>query len=319
MNGNAVGIPYATLMADRLATLKAMMDSVIDTEGTYVVPILKAIFAIYLGRQFLMMWGGYFSYTTFVKTVLRAGIVILLVVRAGAYVQWVRDPIFDRIPIALAAMTSNRYGFTMPASVGQQFDDSALAINNITAQILALNTGWGVSAFGNYLSASLQNGAAQTVLGCISAVWMLALELLAILLCFGKIMLLFELFDRTRGFMDQYIGKIIGLLAFGFATNILMALQMAELMNLMSRVASRMPTNAAEAVSVLTRIFGDLVYDLLTLVAVPTAVGFGSAAAASLAAPAAMLFLRGGTGAVGAAGRGAVGSLRNSAPRPRRP
>lgn len=318
MNENAIGIAYATLMADRLATLKAMMDTVINAEGTYVTPVLKALFVIYLGRQFMMMWGGYFSFQTFIKTVLRAGIVILLVVRSGAYVQWVRDPIFDRVPLALAAMTSSTYAGGLPASVGQQFDDSALAINNITAQILALNTGWSVSAFGNYLAASLQNGAAQTVLGCISAVWMLSVELLAIILCFGKLILLFELFDRTRGFVDSWIGKIIGLLAFGFGTNVLMALQMTELMNLMTRVASRMPSNAAEAVSVLTAIFGSLVYDLITLVALPTAVGFGSAAAASLATPSAMLFLRGASGAVGAAGRGAVNTFRASTPRSRK-
>jgi len=311
---NAVGIAYATLAAERLANLKSLMDAVIDAETAYVTPVLKALFLIYLARQFLMMNYGYLSGKTFVSTILRSGIVILLVTKAGAYVQYVRDPIFDRIPQALGAMVSRGGGVTVGMNPAEQFDAAAVAINAVTAQILALNTGWSVSAFGNYLAASLSNGGAQAILACICGVWLLGVTLLAIILCFGKVILLFELFDRTRGWVGAWLGKIIGVLAFGFGTNILLALQMTELMSLLARVHTNLPSNGAEAVGVLMSVVSNIILDLLTMVALPTAVGFGSAAAASLAAPSAMLALRGGAGAAGAAGRAFAGGLRASRP-----
>jgi len=311
---NAVGIAYATLAAERLANLKSLMDAVVNAETAYVTPVLKALFLIYLGRQFLMMNYGYLSGTTFVSTILRSGIVILLVTKAGAYVQYVRDPIFDRIPQALGAMVSRGGGVTVGMNPAEQFDAAAVAINAVTAQTLALNTGWSVSAFGNYLAASLSNGGAQAILACICGVWLLGVTLLAIILCFGKVILLFELFDRTRGWVGAWLGKIIGVLAFGFGTNILLALQMTELMSLLARVHTNLPSNGAEAVGVLMSVVSNIILDLLTMVALPTAVGFGSAAAASLAAPSAMLALRGGAGAAGAAGRAFAGGLRASRP-----
>lgn len=313
---NAVGIAYATLAADRLTNLKMLMDAVINAETAYVTPVLKALFLIYLGRQFLMMNYGYLSGKTFVSTILRSGIVILLVTKAGAYVQYVRDPIFDRIPQALAAMTSSAVGggATVAMNPAQQFDQAALAINAVTAQTLALNTGWSVSAFGNYLAASLSNGGAQTILGCICAVWLLGVTMLAIVLCFGKVILLFELFDRTRGWVGAWIGKLVGILAFGFGANILLALQMTELMALLARVHANLPSNGAEAVGVLMSVVSNIVLDLLTMVALPAAVGFGSGIAASVAAPAVGLALRGGVGAAGTAGRALASTVRASRP-----
>lgn len=314
MNGNAVGIAYATLASDRLANLKAMMDSIINAETAYVTPVLKALFLIYLGRQFLMMNWGYVSGNTFVSTMLRSGIIILLVTKAGAYVQYIRDPIFDRVPQALAAMASSSYGGagTVAANPAQQFDDTALAINHITAQILALNTSWSVAALGNYFSASLSNGGAQAILACIVAVWMLGMTLLAIILCFGKVILLFELFNRTRGFVDSWIGKMLGIVAYGFGTNILMALLMTELMTTLTRASANLPSNAAEAVSVLAGIVGNLIYDLVTLAALPVAVGFSSSAAASLAAPSALLALRGGGAAARMAAQATTSTARSA-------
>jgi len=313
---NAVGIAYATLAAERLANLKSMMDAVINAETAYVTPVLKALFLIYLGRQFLMMNYGYLSGKTFVSTILRSGIVILLVTKAGAYVQYVRDPIFERIPQALAAMASSAVGggATVTMNPAQQFDAAAQAINVVTAQTLALNTGWSVSAFGNYLAASLSNGGAQTILGCICGIWLLGVTMLAIVLCFGKVILLFELFDRTRGWVGAWLGKLVGVLAFGFGTNILLALQMTELMNLLIRVHANLPSNGAEAVGVLMSVVSNIVLDLLTMAALPAAVGFGSGIAASVAAPAVGLALRGGVGAAGAAGRALAGAARASRP-----
>jgi len=313
---NAVGIAYATLAETRLENLKSLMDAVINAETAYVTPVLKALFIIYLGRQFILMNFGYMSGKTFVSTVLRSGIIILLVTKAGAYVQYVRDPIFDRVPQALGAMASSSYGGAATAGMNpaQQFDQAAEAINAVTAQILALNTGWSVSAFGNYLSASLSNGGAQAILACICAVWLIGVTLLAIILCFGKVILLFELFDRTRHIVDAWVSKIVGVLAYGLGTNILLALQMTELKNLLTRVHANLPTNAAEAVGALTSIVQNVILDAITMVALPTAVGFGSAAAASLAAPSVMLAMRGGGAAAGAAGRALAGSVRASRP-----
>ncbi len=230
-SAGAIGIAYAALATHRVDTIRAMMDAVISAEAQFMTPILRALFIIYLGRQFIMMNFGYVSGKTFVSTILRSGIIILLVTKAGAFAQYVRDPLFDRIPRAVSStiLASVGGGTTSSMGIAQQFDTVALAIDHVTARVLALNTGWTIAAGANYLTAMANNTWAQTLLAGVAAFWLLGVTLLAIALCFGPMVLVFELFERTRGYLVQWIGTLVGLTAFGIGTSILLAIQMTEL------------------------------------------------------------------------------------------
>lgn len=230
MNGVAgpIGITYAALASHRLDTVRSMMDAVIDAEAQFMTPILRALFIIYLLLLFTQMWAGVVSVDRLVNSILRSGVIIFLVTHGGAFAQYVRDPIFDRIPRAISntILASVGGGTTSSQGVAQQFDTVAIAIDHVTARVLELNTGWTIAAGANYLTAMANNTWAQTLLAGVAAVWLLGVTLLAIALCFGPLVLVFELFERTRGYLMQWVGILVGLTAFGIGTSILLAIQM---------------------------------------------------------------------------------------------
>lgn len=300
-----VGFAYAAMAQGRLDHLKAMMDAVINAELVFMVPILRALVIMYVGMQFFLFMYGLLTVERLITSCIRPLVVVFLIMHSGAFAQWVRDPIFTKIPAAISSTILASVGVDATSSMGpaRQFDQVALKMDAITARTLELNTSWSATSIGNSLAAQIANMAAQTLLGMIAGVWMCGTTLLAILLCFGPILLVFELFDRTRHLVESWITKCVGILAFGMGTSILLALQMQEMTDLLNGIHGAMGSNVSEAVGMLVHVCANMVLDLLTMIALPAAVGFGSAAAASLAGPATMLALRGAPGIAGAAGQ----------------
>ncbi len=307
------GATYEAIAAERIEQLKAMMDAVLTAEIDFMGPVVKACAAIFVGRQFLLLAYGSMSIERFMGSCIRVLVIAFLIGQSPHFVAQVKDPVFDRIPRAGAAVILNAAGAgtSVSASPAQQFDAVAMASDAVTARIQARNTGWNADAFGNYIAAAFQNGLFQSLLSCIVAIWLLGQGMLAIILCFGPYLLVFELFDRTRGWVDQWIGKIVGMIAFGFGTSMLLALQMTGLLRLLRSVHENLPNGGAEAVALLGRVVAAGVLDVFTMVALPVFTAFGSGVAASLAAPSAMLALRGGGALAGAsiqAGGAVVGA-----------
>jgi type IV secretory pathway VirB6-like protein len=113
--------------------------------------------------------------------------------------------------------------------------------------------------------------------------------LIAIALAIGPMLLPLELFERTRGFVDQWIGKFVGFIAHGLGATIVLAMQMQGLQNMLNQVNGVAGTNPPAAVGMLLHCVGDSVLDFLTIAAVPIAFGFGAGTVAALVAPAARL------------------------------
>ncbi len=287
---NIIGISYEAIAQGRIDQLKSAMDSIIAAELQFVVPILKSLLVMFVVRQFTLTWTGNMTVERFVGSSVRAAIVVLLISHSGAFAQYVRDPLFDKVPQAISSTILSSAGVQTSgsATIAQQFDKASTASDAVTAAIVAKQTSFSVSSLVNYLSAQLANGGIQFLLSCIAAVWLLGQTLLAIILCFGPLLLGFELFDRTRGWVDQWIGKLVGMTAFGIGTSILLAIQMRGLLLLLKAVNGNIPTSGAEAVAVLMRICGNVVMDLFTMGALPLICAYGSGVAASLAAPAVM-------------------------------
>jgi hypothetical protein len=144
----------------------------------------------------------------------------------------------------------------------------------------------------NSASGHIANGSFQIVLAIIVGIWLLGQTLLGIVLALGLPMLCFEIFDRTRGFVDQWIGKIVGVAAFGFATSFVLAMQMNGMKTMFDHVKGQAATNAIAAVGMFWHVIGDSVLDLITMAILPVAVGFGSGTVAALAAPSAFVAMR---------------------------
>ncbi len=309
---NIIGISYDAIASDRIQQLKMAMDAIIAAELQFLVPIIKALLVMFVVRQFTLTWTGNMTVERFVGSSVRAAVVVFLISHSGAFVQYVRDPLFDKIPQAISntILASAGVQTNSSATIAQQFDKASAASDAVTAAIVSKQTGFSVASFVNYLSAQFANQGIQWLLAGIAAIWLLGQSLLAIILCFGPLLLGFELFDRTRGWVDQWIGKLVGMTAFGIGTSILLAIQMQGLLRLLKAVNSNLPQSGVEAVAVLMRVAGNVVMDLLTMVALPAICAYGSGVAAALAAPSAMLAIRGSAAAASGARAVATGAFR---------
>jgi hypothetical protein len=322
---NIIGISFVEIATSRIADIQTVMDAVIAAETNILNPILKALFIIYIGRQFLLTMAGELTMQRFKSTVMRAGIIILLVTHNGQFVNYVRDPVFNKIPQAMSAMIAGDYGATTAGQpLAAQFDATAAKGDAIVAEIDAVSTHvFSLTDWINSGTAHFGNGIFQFILACIVGIWLLGQSFLAIILAMGLPLLCFEIFERTRGFVDQWISKLVGFVAFGFAASFVLAVQMQGMKTMFDAVKGKAVTNGAQAVAMLLHIVGNGVLDLLTMAFIPTVVGFGSGAVASLAAPSAMVAMRSlsmGGGAVGTAmvraaggaARAAGGGIRNA-------
>lgn len=300
---NIIGISYEAIAAGRIQQLKMAMDAVIAAELQFMVPILKSLLVMFVVRQFTLTWTGNMTVERFVSSCVRAAVIVFLITRSGTFAQYVRDPVFDRIPQAVSStiLASAGVQTTSGTTIAQQFDKASAAADAVTAAIVARQTSWSIASLVNYLSAQLADGGIQFMLACVAAIWLLGQSLLAIILCFGPLLLGFELFERTRGWVDQWIGKLVGVTCFGIGTSILLSIQMTGLRNMLRAVNDGLPTGGPEAVAVLMRVGCNVLLDLCTMVALPAICAIGSGVAASLAAPSAMMVIRGGNAAASGA------------------
>jgi type IV secretory pathway VirB6-like protein len=314
--GRLVVMNYAVTFVDiastRVALLQTVLTTVLTAEHSVLVPILRALLGIFVGRQFFLVMFGHMTMDRFWNSVIRALVIVFLVANATNFNQWVATKMFTNIPQALTSLGVGSYA---PTSAGQssaaQFDSVSAAGDAIAAQIVAKSSIWSVSSLINGGTGYLADGCFQIILCCIFGIWLLGLGLLSITLCLGPPFLCFEFFDRTRGFVDQWIGKLVGFTAFGFATSIVLAMQMQGLTTTLAKINGMAAQNVPAAVAMMMHAVGDGILDLLLMGACPIAFGFGSGAVAALAAPAALaagrsLMVAGGAakGVAGAAGAG---------------
>lgn len=311
---NAIGISFVDIASTRMAEIHATMDAVLAAEANILNPILRALLVLYVGRQFLLTMAGHLSIQRFFDTIIRALIVVFLVTHNGSFVQYVRDPVYDKVPQALSAMVVGNYAATTASQpLATQFDAISAKGDAITVAIQqGANSWFSMTDWITSVSASVADGSFQLVLAIIVAIWLLGQTLLAIVLCLGLPMLCFELFERTRGFIDQWIGKLVGFSTFGFATSFVLALEMNGLKTMFDTLHTAAAANAVQAAGMFWHVIGYSLLDLLTISALPTAVGFGSGAVAALAAPSAFMAMRSislASGGVGAAASKAAAAL----------
>lgn len=310
-------VTFVDIASTRVADLQSMMNTVISAEHGILLPILKALVAMYITRQILLVMWGHMSVGTLLNCVVRALVITFLLNSTTNFNTYVVNNVFTNTPqiltnLGVGSYTPGTAGKSSPA----QFDAVSASGDALAAQIRARSTCWSSTCFTNSGTAYFSDAAFQVILCCIFAVWFLGLNLIAIALVMGQLILLFEFFDRTRGFVDQWIGKLVGFGAFGFATSIVLAMQMQGMQTMLNKLNGLAGTNVDAAVSMFTHAIGSSVIDLLMIIACPVAFGFGSGAVAALAAPSALMAARSlsvgagvakGAGSAAARGASAVG------------
>lgn len=310
-----IGFAFNTLATTRELALTTAMDAIIAAEGTYVLPALKAVAIIYIAKYFYLTATGHFTIRRTFNWSVRILVVVFLVAHTQNFIQHVRDPIFNNLPVAIAnivagSVPAGTSGVGQGASTpAQMFDQASLAGYSMTAALEQRNSGYWPSAIVTGATIEANNYWFQTLLGVMFFVWLVGRTSLAIILMMGIPVLCFELFERTRGFVDQWIGKLVAMTVFGLAVDILAAIELADLMTAVTTTSGALPANLNQAVAAFGRVAQSALVDAFMILVLPAVCAIGSGVAASHSAPSAAAFgaARWATGRVAAIGSQGLG------------
>ncbi|MDO9712548.1 type IV secretion system protein [Paracraurococcus lichenis] len=269
MAGIIDAVSFSTSLAAQYTAVRDGMDAVLASEMKVVIPVLKSVLPVYTLVQFVLFGKGLITGFAFVGRLVRA--VAVSFILSNLWVGYVTDYSFEKIPTALASSASaGTAKLTMP----EQFDKVSKAIDNLTAEIRTRNTSWSVSAIGNSMMTWLVWGGMQTMLGLQAYVWLTSIRIMALLLCVGAWLILFELFDRTRGFFQHWIGLVVGLWTFQLAASVQLQASMRSEMDLLRAIHEQAANNSVDMMLAnMGQVGNALVGDALTMLALPTVVG----------------------------------------------
>lgn len=254
------------------------MNSVINASLAFVWPIVHWLAIIYLIVLFVQVASNAMTMSAFIGKFVRLFVVVALIHTSGIYTKYVRDLAFTEVPNAIAQVVTG----TQPGvSAAAQFDTITMATDNLFATALKLNAGSGwIAGVANTIALWIANGAADLMIAIMFGIWLLGRKLLAIVLCFGPWLLLFELFDMTRGFTAQWLGKIVGLLVFQLASATLMVIMLKGESTILQAIKASPSVDIDQTIGTLMHLVVFLATDALTMIALPAICAIGSGVAA---------------------------------------
>lgn len=275
-------------------------------------PVLAAIVVTYVAISFMYLAGGEITLKGFLGKTVRLFIVVQFIVNAANYNQYVRDFFFDGVPAEFAAAFMDT-----PATLSsaQQFDKASGEVDSLVAAAQMQNTGWSTEALSNSMAIWVADIGIKIMIAVWAFVWSLGRFLLAVVLGFGPWILVFELFDRTRGFVDHWIGTLVGLVVYQLAGAITLQIVMTGAFALLTAIHVSGTVNADEMVGMLVQVFYFFAMAALTMLALPfiCSVGSGAAAGNAVVMTAASGMMAGGLSNLASSMRSLGSSIRRSA------
>jgi len=277
------------------------MDHAVLASLTAMRPILAAVAVTYVAISFMYLAGGEITLKGFLGKTVRLFVVVQFIINAANYNQYVRDLFFDGLPSAFATTFMDT-----PATISsaQQFDKASGEVDNLVATALQKNSAWSTSALANSIAIWIADIGIKCMIAVWAFVWSLGRFLLAVVLGFGPWLLVFELFDRTRGFVDHWIGTLVGLVVYQLAGAITLQIVMTGAFSLLTSIhTAAVNVSVDDFVGMIVQVCYFFAMGALTMLALPFICSVGSGAAAGNAV--AM------TASAGLIGRG-MSSLSNS-------
>lgn len=292
MNGN-LDLTYATYLTAQYEAVIAAIDAVLAVEVAALLRILKPALAFFFLIQFIRFGGGYIGWQRLLGELARALLIAAMLGAQGLYIPIARNTVVEHVPAAVAEIVTGQGSRLAPT---RQFDVVSQAADNLTADIRRRNTSWSVSAFGNSIATVASNVSLQFWIAVQAGVWMVSIRLLAIALCLGPWLLIFELFERTRGFFTSWIGIMAGLLCFQLASAIYMQIALRSQMALLRAVQAAGDAGIDEMLARLLHIANAIFTDALTMLFLPAICAIAGGAAAHVGATKAFNSLPGAAG-----------------------
>lgn len=269
MAGTITAIGYAANLTAQYSAVKAGMDRILAQELVAVMPVLRSVLTVYVLVQFVLFAKGHVLGMTVMGRLLRAVAVSFLL--SNVWATTIRDYAFEKVPTALAGTAS---GGTSVLTAPQQFENVSTAINNLIADIRQKNTAWTVSAIGNSVAAWLVWAGLQFALSIQAAIWLTSIRVMALSLCVGPWLILFELFERTRGFFQHWIGIVVGLWIFQLAASVQLQISLHSEMELLRQVHDLGdPNSIDQMLANLGQVGSALAADAITMMVLPALYG----------------------------------------------
>ncbi len=249
----------------------------------------------------------------------RAIAVAYILSSTAVYNQWVTNVFFTQLPNTIATVVT---GATTPITAAQQFDKLALSAESVIATAMSQATG--LMHIGDQMALWWALGWIHVILSVEFFIFMLGRKLMAVVIVIGPFLILFELFEHTRGWARAWIGKLVGLTVFQLASTALLSISSQGAFSYVQAISANPGAGLDQQIANIDHLSAWFLGDALSIMAVPTIAAIGSGVAAGTAV-AASFAARAGTGAarIGAstagAGTGAAARLIRNAIKGRRP
>lgn len=195
--------------------LRAGADAATRAGLSWTATVLKAALLpwfVVVGAQIAL---GQFSLGKLLGYGTRIALVLWLAVGA-AYTTVIADTIVDGIPNEIASAIN---GEGARVTFAEGFDRLAAQTDYFTAQIKGQATGY-ITGIPTRFAADAYNGGAKTFLGLFFVVWIVVRIATRILVAGLSFFLLLLIFETTRGFVMDYLGKLVSVIAWMLMTSI---------------------------------------------------------------------------------------------------
>jgi type IV secretion system protein VirB6 len=204
--------------------------------------------------------------------------VIATLLQSATYNTYVQQFFFTDLPNQVAAAL---HGPRISVSSAQQFDVLWSAALNATSKVLSAATGW---------TQILDRGVAWflAILILIALlvsfiVWYMSRVFMALVICIGPFLLILFLFRSTRGFVEQWIGKLVGLSVLQIASSVLLRIVMVMVTARLHVMQDNLGSSVDDMIASLAGICGVFWMGALLMICLPGTIAIGSGVGAGAA------------------------------------
>jgi type IV secretory pathway VirB6-like protein len=296
------------------------MNAAISAGLVWAAPQLKTGLTLYVVGFSLLMAYGRVDKGTFLTAIIRA-LSVAAILKAANYNYYVRDLFFTDLPNAIASAAN---GPAMTVKSAEQFDRMWSAVLHYSAFINGQASGWDDAV--NRGIVWLLAGANLVALGVCFGMWYLARGFMAIIIGIGPWLIILYLWDATRGWVNEWIGKLVGFIVLQLAAATLLRIVLSILNRRLLAMNEAPGMSVDEMIANAAGLTGIFWIMAMVMFVLPSFVAIGSAAGTGVAMASGMVGSIGGTLAGGAfkaggmagkaavAGAQALGKATGSAP-----
>lgn len=254
------------------------MNTILVSVLGWVGPALQGAMTLFVCVCGFLVIFGEMPIRRFASYAVRAVVIAYLLTGTQAYGQWVTTLFFTTIPNTIATVVT---GSPTPITAAQQFDNVQLSAEQVIATAQGQATG--LMHIGDKIALWWSEKEIVLILALQFFTFMLGRVLMAVVIVMGPFLLLFELFESTRGYARAWIGKLVGLTAFQLAATSLVMINSQGALQFVAAIQANPAAGLDQQMANIDHLSAWLLGNALAVMALPSIAAYGSGAAAGTA------------------------------------